>query len=708
VKFKLLPFLIILLIVLSFWGKLFFPEPKLLYTPDYGRSDIWNQNYPFKDFLARSLKRGELPFWSQGIGAGFPMFAEMQVGALYIFNLVFYYLFPTWIAWNLNIVLAFMLAFLGAYLFFRHLKISEISSLISAFSFSFGGHYLGQIVHKDFLQSASLMPWLFLASSIFWNKPSFKSALLVGLILSQQFFAGGVQWMFISILGTLLFLVLQFREKTMDDLVKKLVFYGVVLLFGLLLAAPQFLTSLEYKNISVRRNSLTPQQIFQFPYRFNDLLTFVLPGHYGNPSDASYPNPFTSESGIFWENVVYIGILPLIFLLVSVLKKKRHTWSKAMMFLGVFSLLLALGDRSPLSFLFSLPLFNQFRVPARYLILTTFAIATLAAEGIDSVLNYIEKKKKFKRLKLGVGISLLFIAMLDIFKFGYFYHPLVTVKEALEYPETAKRIVDKERIFTSPEHGRVWNEAFFERGWRDTASFLYFKNGLDADLNLLFDKHNVQSYSGLPTIREALFNRSLPVMLNAAAVKHIITPVAIDGAESLRLDFEVESPQKDLAKYYVYENIYTLSRFRLVSNYAVTEGFQDLLKIINQKDFSFDDWVILEKDLGEEFSQLSRRDIEVIQNRDQQIELITDTDVRSVLVIADSFYPSWKAEINDAEVEIIPANINQRALVVPAGRNKIKLYYYPRLFYMGLGLSAASLLIFAAVYILSTKLKSRK
>jgi hypothetical protein len=119
----LAPILIIGFIHFLFFARLFYPEPMIFYLPEYERSDIWNQNYPFKDFLSHSLKHGELPFWSKDAGTGFSLFAEGQVGTLYIPNLILFYFLPTWIAWNLSYILLFLLSFLGAYLFYRELGI---------------------------------------------------------------------------------------------------------------------------------------------------------------------------------------------------------------------------------------------------------------------------------------------------------------------------------------------------------------------------------------------------------------------------------------------------------------------------------------------------------------------------------------------------------------------------------------------------------
>src|SRR5512138_2657645 len=88
-----LPVLLLLagLPLLYFW-------PVTLAQSIWYSSDIIRLYLPFGAELARSLAKGELPLWTPGIQAGFPLFAEGQVGALYPVNLVLFRFMPPYIA----------------------------------------------------------------------------------------------------------------------------------------------------------------------------------------------------------------------------------------------------------------------------------------------------------------------------------------------------------------------------------------------------------------------------------------------------------------------------------------------------------------------------------------------------------------------------------------------------------------------------------
>jgi len=85
-KKNIFPIVLFTFFILVFFGKLFFPQPKIFVTPDFGTSDLLHFYYPVKNFLGESLKHKELPLWSNGVGAGFPMYAENKSYPFYCFS----------------------------------------------------------------------------------------------------------------------------------------------------------------------------------------------------------------------------------------------------------------------------------------------------------------------------------------------------------------------------------------------------------------------------------------------------------------------------------------------------------------------------------------------------------------------------------------------------------------------------------------------
>src|SRR3989338_6217937 len=141
-KYDVVAIFALLLIVCIFFFKLFYPHVSLFTTPEYNGSDTTNFNIPVKHVLWQAYRSGEVPLWEKGIGTGFPLLAETQIGYFFIPNILIYSLFPFAIAFNLGYVVAFFMTAIGFYTFIRMKRFSVIVSLFAGFTFSFSGFYL--------------------------------------------------------------------------------------------------------------------------------------------------------------------------------------------------------------------------------------------------------------------------------------------------------------------------------------------------------------------------------------------------------------------------------------------------------------------------------------------------------------------------------------------------------------------------------------
>ena len=61
------------------------------------------------------------------------------------------------------------------------------------------------------------------------------------------------------------------------------------------------------------------------------------------------------------------------------------------------------------------------------------------------------------------------------------------------------------------------------------------------------------------------------------------------------------------------------------------------------------------------------------------------------LLLLDTYYPGWKAFVNEAPAAIYRADYNFRAVQVPAGKSLVRFVYTPLSFYAGLGACLATL-----------------
>jgi hypothetical protein len=84
---------------------------------------------------------------------------------------------------------------------------------------------------------------------------------------------------------------------------------------------------------------------------------------------------------------------------------------------------------------------------------------------------------------------------------------------------------------------------------------------------------------------------------------------------------------------------------------------------------------------------------------DTDLTVTFDARAPGQLVLHDTYYPGWKAELDGREVPIRPANAAFRAVAVPAGRHQVRFVYRPASVYVGLYLSLAALLVLIGIVI---------
>src|SRR3989344_2605300 len=214
---KFWPFLTITFVIFAFFFKLFWP-PSIFITPDYGRSDSWHLSIANKYYLAQELKKNRLPIWNPSIGTGFPTLAEGQTGIFFLPNLVLFRFLPFVFAYNLNIVITFLIAALGTYLFARSLNLSKLPATYAGLLFALSGFFVVHVQHLHLIQTASLTPLLFWCLNEFLKKRQFFYLLLLSLSISQQLFAGFPQLVFYSLVALLIYattlILFKFRKST--------------------------------------------------------------------------------------------------------------------------------------------------------------------------------------------------------------------------------------------------------------------------------------------------------------------------------------------------------------------------------------------------------------------------------------------------------------------------------------------------------------
>jgi heme/copper-type cytochrome/quinol oxidase subunit 4 len=238
------------------------------------------------------------------------------------------------------------------------------------------------------------LPWLIVAVELVLaslqqdENQLLRNCLLLTFFCAMQLLAGHAQTTWYSLLFIAAWVV--FRGLSTANW--KTTFQALGLLVGCvviaaLVSAVQLLPTAEYLLQSQRVSEVgyAAATTYSFwPWRF---LTLLNPNFFGNPGDGTFWG-----YGNYWEDAVYVGLLPL-FLAVSTLplmKKISNAKEKGGRALVIFlwsvilvAFVLALGKNLPVfPFLYRyVPTFNMFQAPSRMLVWVEISLAILAGIG---------------------------------------------------------------------------------------------------------------------------------------------------------------------------------------------------------------------------------------------------------------------------------------------------------------------------------------
>ena len=95
--------------------------------------------------------------------------------------------------------------------------------------------------------------------------------------------------------------------------------------------------------------------------------------------------------------------------------------------------------------------------------------------------------------------------------------------------------------------------------------------------------------------------------------------------------------------------------------------------------------------------------IELIKNNTNEKIYSIDSNKSGFVVFSEMFYPGWKAEINNAEVEFYKVNFILRGLFVPKGNSTIKFYFQPRSVKYGSLFQILSIIVLGVLIFYSSK-----
>ncbi|MBI2251501.1 MAG: hypothetical protein HYU63_01870, partial [Armatimonadetes bacterium] len=358
--------------------------------------------------------------WNPYFFSGTTLIGNVESALFYPLNWIFFFI-KTEKAISIYIYTHFLMAGFFAYLYLKNLGMRKISSLIGGILYSYSGFFVLHIIHLTLIGVAAWFPLTLLFLDKFFKEKYFYYVVLAGLSFGLSCLCCSPFMIYLHILLIIIYFIFQVNFKKLLDLnnFRNFSAFIIVFLFGLSFSAIQIIPMFESSKYSVRTQGLLYDLAKIGSLNLKTLLMFLIPDYFGHPIyNHSYKGSY-----FFWEECYYVGIFSIILAVLGMLLSRKPK-NNFFLFLGAASLIMALGENTPLfPFMYKyLPYLNFFRVPARFAFFSIFSIVYFASLGVEVVLESLNSKDNQKKiLKIITVLLLVFLISLPfIIKGAYF------------------------------------------------------------------------------------------------------------------------------------------------------------------------------------------------------------------------------------------------------------------------------------------------
>jgi len=702
--------------------------------------DTIRQMYPWKTLAIESLKRKELPLWNPYNFSGSPLLANFQSAALYPLNFI-YLLLPQIDAWTILVILQPLLSIIFTYLYSRKIGMFSLASWLSAISFGFSGFMAVWLEYNTIGHVILWLPLILLSIEYLREKPL---TLWLGILTIANTFAllAGHPQVYAYVCAFSMLYAIFRTKKNMWAYI-----FGFTCL-GIGIGGIQIIPSIELI-MNAARSPHDPGHVFaKILIQPWQLFSLPFPNLFGSPATRTY-----WPTDTFIGKVITIGLVPLFFSLSSFRRKDAlTTWY--IFASGIILLLITSNPITHILYRIPIPLFTS-SSPTLMSFLFAFTLSIACGLGLDYWLTDTHSIRKllirtvevilFFGLMLlgtklpitpelslhasvalralfygtiisGATLSLFWIAIqfpkyrnvavilllcvhtIDLFIFFNRFNPFVF--KALVFPNhititnlknknldrywgygtanIAANFASQYHIFSPEGYDPLYPKWYGE--------FLYaYRTGY---LMEMFDDSTRSDAAissrfgdgGLSDIKKQK-------ILNALSVRYILDRVENASSEQIYPPDRIKKIQT-YDDWAIYENTQSTPRSYIATNivpYTTSTDFAD--KFFSSKTSSSS--AFLPANL--ETIQSSGGIAHIRMYEPERIRIQTNSTSSGLLVLTDTYYPGWKATVNDKPAEILKTNWTMRGVIIPKGIHTVSMTYSPKSVSYGILLSIISM-----------------
>lgn len=345
--------------------------------------DFTEHFYILRSFAYDQLRAGRFPLWGgEGVFSVYPFQADPESALFYppvMLNLLLWLAlgkgrFPLG-GFQMEALGHVLLASLLTYLFLRGEVRKRSAAILGSITFAYGGYLVSYPLQQiSFLEAAVWLPLALLGARLLTHTGRTRYIVLTAVAFTLAFLPGNPQNLVFLFYTTLAYYLYRcWQTKTPWRVAAGRMV--LILLLTLGLSAVQLLPSVEWWRHSTRASIPFDQAAVAFPPQ--DIVQLVLTGL------------------VSWWQPMYVGVLSLALALLAGLSARRRD-TAFWVALAIVALIFSLGKNVfgfEVAYL-TLPGIGLFRDQERHAYLLTFALAVLAAYGADLFLSPLRRRER--------------------------------------------------------------------------------------------------------------------------------------------------------------------------------------------------------------------------------------------------------------------------------------------------------------------------
>lgn len=690
-------------------------------------SDLIPYFYGSKSLVYQAFQNNrEIALWNPHIMFGQPVVGNIQYALFYPLNIIFL-LLPFFKALPYYQIIHLIIAGLGTYLLSKHTGCKKAGSTLASLLVILNGRII-YYINAGWLSYFSSICWLplfiFLSLKVLKQK-SLYYPIALSIIFGMSFLSGTPQYAF---LGFYLFLISSifqlFHEKSKNNRIHLLFRIFLTGLISFLLIGIQLFPAMEQVYLSTRPIVENQSIGFYFQWDLKQWIRILF-------------RPELLRHDFTWELCAYLGIGGISLSFFGLLSSKRNILLICIW--GIIPWLLSMGPEIPLlsSLVSHVPGISMLTNPSRYFIFTIIILAILSGHGLDYFLKSKQKSKMILMLlavmSLGlvaasltikpyeqfpVNESIRYFCIIIIFSIlAAFYtwkkskilqyliclwliidpayltmNILLKDKYHIKDLEQPSKIISalknstKQPRIASIQPKGAWNNnllTHFE-DWICITNNIDRASGYEP-LGMQKSHRFASKMDGTDSLIKSLWGYRLwsynnHRLFNLGGITHVITsePISNSALKPVTSDI-ITMPHfhggwwkaKTL---YLYENIHSYPRAFLLNNH---------------KDF-----------------KITPVKIKEISPNTRQLTFHTDTP--QLLVISESYHPSWVINNLDDEFKIEPFLDYFLSIKIPPGEYSIQLDFKPHSLFIGFLFSITGIILIISCIVYQNKLNQEQ